>query len=118
MTGGFWKHGPVSFDNALSKTFSLSRVSCSLTTQTYSFPADCWDLTRRVARSMQTIRQPVTLGSKVPEWPVFSTLRIFFIQATTSCDEGFDGLSRLITPYFKYSFKGRDWGDWPAGIGV
>ena len=30
--------------------------------------------------SKQTIRQPVTFGSRVPEWPVFSTLRIFLTQ--------------------------------------
>ena len=29
-------------------------------------PAPCWDLTKRVARSIQTIKQPVTLGSRVP----------------------------------------------------
>lgn len=39
-----------------------------------------------------------TLGSRVPEWPVFSTRRILLIHATTSCDEGLEGLSRLITP--------------------
>ena len=32
----------------------------------YDLPAPCWDFTRRVARSMHTIRQPVTLGSSVP----------------------------------------------------
>jgi len=41
----------------------------------------------------------VTLGSRVPLWPVFSTRRIRRIQATTSCDDGLAGLSRLITPY-------------------
>lgn len=61
-------------------------------------PAPCCDLTRRVARSMQTVRQPVTLGSSVPECPVFSQRRMRRIQATTSCDEGLDGLSRLMTP--------------------
>ena len=29
-------------------------------------PAPCCDLTSRVARSMQTMRHPVTLGSSVP----------------------------------------------------
>lgn len=29
-------------------------------------PALCWDLTNRVARSKQTIRNPVTFGSSVP----------------------------------------------------
>ena len=47
---------------------------------------------------MQTIRHPVTLGSSVPLWPVFSTLNIRLSHATTSCEEGFDGLSRFITP--------------------
>ncbi|KAH3665433.1 hypothetical protein OGAPHI_003617 [Ogataea philodendri] len=46
----------------------------------------------------QTIKQPVTFGSRVPECPVFSVLKILFTQATTSCEEGFDGLSKLITP--------------------
>ncbi len=35
----------------------------------------------------------MTFGSKVPEWPVFSTSKIFLIQATTSWEEGFEGLS-------------------------
>jgi hypothetical protein len=47
---------------------------------------------------MQTIRHPVTLGSRVPLWPVFSTRSIRLSHATTSCEEGLDGLSRLITP--------------------
>jgi hypothetical protein len=47
---------------------------------------------------MQTIKHPVTLGSRVPLCPVFSTLKIRLSQATTSCEEGFDGLSKLITP--------------------
>ena len=61
-------------------------------------PADCWDFTRRVALSMQTTRTPVTIGSSVPEWPVFCTRRIRLIQATTSWELGRDGLSRAITP--------------------
>lgn len=66
---------------------------------TYSLPAVCWALTRRVARFRQTNRQPETLGSRVPEWPVFSQPMIFLIHDTTSCDDGFTGLSRLRTPY-------------------
>ena len=45
----------------------------------------------------------MTLGSRVPLWPVLETRRIRRIQATTSCDDGFDGLSRLMTPYLKTS---------------
>ena len=66
--------------------------------QTYSFPAPCCDLTSLVALSTHTIRQPVTLGSSVPECPVFSTLRIRLIQATTSWLLGLAGLSRLMNP--------------------
>lgn len=40
-----------------------------------TFPAFCWDLTRRVALAMQTIKDPVTAGSKVPECPL---LLLFF----------------------------------------
>ena len=58
----------------------------------------CCDLTSLVAFSTQTMRHPVTLGSSVPEWPVFSTRRIRLIQATTSWDDGFDGLSKLMKP--------------------
>lgn len=47
-------------------------------------PALCWDLTNLVARSTQTIRQPVTFGSSVPLCPVFSTRKILLIHATTS----------------------------------
>lgn len=34
----------------------------------------------------------------VPECPVFSILSMRLTQATTSCEDGFEGLSRLITP--------------------
>lgn len=63
------------------------------------FPAVCWDLTSLVALSTQTIRHPVTAGSKVPEWPVFSTFKIFLIQVTTSWEDGFGGLSKLTIEY-------------------
>jgi hypothetical protein len=81
-------------------------------------PAPCWDLTSRVARSMQTIRQPVTLGSRVPEWPVLSTRRMRRSQATTSCEDGFEGLSRLMTPDFTYDVMSRLSGEQPEGMGV
>ena len=71
--------------------------------QTYSFPAPCCDFTSLVARSTHTMRLPVTLGSKVPLWPVFVTRRMRRIQATTSCEDGLDGLSRLMTPYLETS---------------
>lgn len=47
---------------------------------------------------MQTIKQPVTLGSSVPLWPVLSTRKSLLSQATTSCEEGLEGLSKFITP--------------------
>jgi hypothetical protein len=34
----------------------------------------------------------------VPECPVLLTFNILRNQATTSCEEGFEGLSRFITP--------------------
>ena len=101
IRGGLWNSAPVKFSRAcfnLDSPPSEAIASCSLTIQTYSLPAPCCAFTRRVARSIQTIRQPVTFGSRVPEWPVFSQRRIRFIQATTSWEDGFDGLSRLITP--------------------
>ena len=91
----------------LASLSSFSIALCSRTTHTYSFPerqergrdwdkpagqqihhhkctpAPCCDLTRRVALSMHTIRHPVTCGSSVPLWPVFSTRKILRIQATT-----------------------------------
>ena len=75
-------------------------------------------MTNLVALFKQIIRHPVVFGSKVPEWPVFSTLRIFLIHATISWDEGLAGLSKLITPYFKYSAKGLFKGVVELGIGV
>lgn len=92
IRGGRWNRAPVKVSRARATSASPpGTLPCSLATQTYSLPAPCWDLTRRVARSTQTIRHPVTLGclgqhnakrmeqtgkrtSKVPEWPVFSTL--------------------------------------------
>lgn len=65
-------------------------------------PALCCDFTKRVARSMHTIKQPVTLGSRVPLCPVFSTRSIRRIQATTSWEEGLEGLSRLMNPVLEW----------------
>ena len=48
----------------------------------------------------------MTLGSKVPLWPVFSTRRMRRIQATTSWEEGLAGLSKLMTPLRTYSAIG------------
>ena len=50
------------------------------------------------------MRTPVTMGSKVPEWPVFSTRRIRLIQATTSWELGREGLSRHITTELKLDY--------------
>ena len=74
-----------------------------LTIPTYSFPAYCYAFTNLVALFKQTIKQPVTFGSRVPECPVLSTFNILLIQLTTSCDEGFEGLSKFITPYLRCS---------------
>ena len=84
MSGGRWNRAPVSVSMARATFCWLSTAPCSRTMATYSFPADCCDLTSRVARSMHTMRHPVTLGSRVPEWPVFSTRKMRLIQATTS----------------------------------
>ncbi|GAA52010.1 hypothetical protein CLF_107219 [Clonorchis sinensis] len=82
---------------------------------TYTFPALCCDFTSLVARSIHTIRQPgnqkspgiqelpVTFGSSVPLCPVFPTHNALFTQATTSCEDGLEGLSRLITPVLRRS---------------
>jgi hypothetical protein len=67
---------------------------------------------------MQTMRQPVTLGSRVPLCPVFSTRRMRRSQATTSCEDGFEGLSRLITPDLMYDCRSRLRGEQPDGMGV
>jgi len=75
IRGGRWKRAPVKVSKALASCASPpGSLSCSRMTQTYSFPAPCCDLTRRVARSRQTIKHPVTLGSRVPLCPVFSIL--------------------------------------------
>jgi len=97
---------------------TLSIASCNLTIPTYSLPADYCAFTNLVALLMHTIKHPVTLGSRVPECPVFSTLNIFLIQATTSWEDGLEGLSRLITPYLRYSVRGLDNGVVLYGIGV
>ena len=44
--------------------FSESTGLCNLKIAIYSFPAPCWDLARRVARSTHTIRHPETLKCK------------------------------------------------------
>lgn len=89
-----------------------------MNTATYSLPAACCDLANLVALSIQTIKQPVTFGSNVPECPVFSTFNIRFIHATTSCDEGFEGLSKFMKPHRTYSPISRFKGELPAGNGV
>ena len=99
IKGGRWKRAPVRVSMArCTPAFPPSGAPCSLAMHTYSLPAPCWALTKRVARSMQTIRPPVTLGSSVPECPVFSTRNMRLSHATTSCEEGLAGLSRLMTP--------------------
>lgn len=75
-------------------------------------PALCWDLTRRVALSMHTMRHPVTLGSRVPLCPVFSTRRMRRIHATTSWEDGLEGLSRLIKPDLQCKMAGN--GSWAS----
>jgi len=85
---------------------------------TYSLPALYWALASLVALFKQTIKHPVTFGSKVPLWPVFSTFKIFLIQETTSWEDGLAGLSTLETPYFNNSSKGLLRGVDPLGIGV
>lgn len=140
MSGGRWNRAPVRVSNARDNCASDLILSWRRRTQTYSFPAPCWDFTRRVARSRQTIRHPyiitskllvedpcvyrcilvwkemrqqcfevltVTLGSKVPLWPVFSILSIRLIHATTSWLLGLLGLSRLITPLLMYVLRSR-----------
>lgn len=89
-----------------------------MTTATYSLPADYYAFTNLVELLMHVIRHPVTFGSKVPLWPVFSTLRILLTQATTSWELGFEGLSRLITPYFFKISIGLFKGEYPQGRGV
>ena len=118
MSGGRWKSAPVSVSMARTTLACDSAAPWKRTTATYSLPADCCDLTRRVARSTQTMRQPVTLGSSVPLWPVLSTRRMRLIQATTSCEEGLAGLSRLMQPVLTCSAKGRLSGAWPEAMGV
>lgn len=86
-------------------------LSCNLSIVTYSLPAAYYAFANLVALFKHTIKQPVTLGSSVPEWPVFSTLRILLTHATTSWEEGFEGLSRLIKEYFKCSSKGLKVGE-------
>uniref|UniRef100_I1PP30 Uncharacterized protein n=1 Tax=Oryza glaberrima TaxID=4538 RepID=I1PP30_ORYGL len=80
MSGRRWNTAPVSASSAraVSGTAAWKRA-----TQTYSLPAPCCDLTRRVARSTQTMRLPVTLGSSVPLCPVLLTRRRRLIHATT-----------------------------------
>lgn len=60
----------------------------------------------------------MVLGSNVPEWPVLSTLNILFIHATTSCELGLLGLSKLINPDFIYSDNSLLRGLEPDAMGV
>lgn len=121
MAGGFWKMAPCKnltfFFNSLNG-FSASILLFSLMMLNYSLPAFCWLLANLVADSMQIISTPVTLGSRVPEWPVLLTLRMRLTQDTTSCEDGFDGLSRLMKPYLRWSFMLRFRGSHPYAIGV
>lgn len=51
--------------------------------------------------------------------PVFFPIHIVtYIHDTTSCDDGLDGLSKLMTPYAKCSDKLRANGELPVGNGV
>ena len=119
IKGGLWNKAPVSVSNArLTVLAPPSTAEWSLHTQTYSLPAPCCALTNLVARSIQTMREPVTFGSSVPLCPVFSTRKIRFNQATTSWDDGLAGLSKFITPYLRCSSRVLFSGEHPLGIGV
>lgn len=61
------------------------------------------------------VAAPATRGTRTR---TFSTRRILFIQATTSCDDGLAGLSKLMHPYLTYSSSGRLSGEQPLGMGV
>ena len=83
-----WKSAPVSVSIARDTCCSPpAGALCRRQMQTYSLPAPCCAFTSRVARSMQTMSEPVTLGSSVPLWPVFSTRSMRLIHATT-CGPG------------------------------
>ena len=85
INGGRWNKAPRNVVSIVRyNNFESSRVLCNRNTPIYSFPALCCALTNRVARSKQTIKHPVTLGSNVPECPVRSTRNIRLIHETTS----------------------------------
>ncbi len=119
ISGGRWKRAPVScWTHRWTAAVPPDGLECKRKMPTYSLPAFCWLFARRVVRSMQTMRQPETLGSSVPLWPVLSTRRIRLTHDTTSWDEGFDGLSRLMNPDRRYSRISRLYGEHPIGSGV
>ena len=69
---------------------------------TYYLPNSYYDFTSLVALFKHINKFPVTAGSNVPLWPVLSQFNILLTQLTISWLLGPDGLSKLITPYYKY----------------
>ena len=118
ITGGLWNKAPLNVSRACATFCAFSTGLWKRTIPTYSLPALCCDLTNLVALSIQTIKQPDTFGSRVPEWPVFCTRNKRLIHATTSWDDGLTGLSKLIQPVLTYSSMERLSGDEPFGNGV
>lgn len=59
MRGGRWNKAPRNFSRPCLTFATDSTAEWNLKTATYSLPALCCDLTKRVARSTQTIKQPV-----------------------------------------------------------
>lgn len=131
IRGGLWKSAPVSVCRARGRAAGFSREEWSRSTQTYSFPerilncdylrimkrnipAPCCDFTKRVARSMQTMRHPVTflvvdlyvvpeelLESCTVKDTIFGGLVVVYNESVL--DTSLSGLSssnlRLVSPY-------------------
>src|SRR3989304_1807967 len=96
---------PLNFSIA-SLTFSIGSSLWMCMTQTYSFPAVRRLWTTLVPFPEATGRQPVTFGSRVPEWPDLSTPSICLTYADTWWLLGPEGLSTFTIPYWRSSLTG------------
>jgi hypothetical protein len=96
LLGLYKTGGAVDADNETSGNFRVEGTTVASLLNSSHLSAKCtWDYSR-----------------------ICSYLSMRLIHDTTSCEDGLEGLSRLITPELMYDFRSRDSGAHPLGMGV
>lgn len=130
ISGGFWNKLPVKVPKTFFKLISLSIGPWSLTIPIYYLPADCWDLTKRVALKSLINNLPLKTDDKTSSnFRIQSTWVTGLLDSKDSLDPS-DNFVRtwvwwfiqidatILQIFFQWSFE---WGwtgwDWSVMIG-